>query len=94
MKRGYITYLSLPSRGPRTGRNRYVTPAFSGALRRGYKTTSGCITLAFSVVHKWAELLHKTCVLGGALKRGQNKKGVKHSHLLGVRAHTVGGIAM
>ena len=48
---------TLPSRGPKRGRKRYVTPAFSGVpnAKRGENIRIGRLTLAFSGVHKWAE---------------------------------------
>ena len=47
-----------PSRGPKRGRNCYVTPAFSGVpnAKRGDKITSGYLTPTFSGAQKRAEL--------------------------------------
>ena len=59
-----VTASPLPSRGPTSGRNRYVTPVLSGVPRRGDKIRSAYLTPTFSVAHKWAELLHHPCVLG------------------------------
>ena len=49
----------LPSRGATSGRNCYVTPAFSGVpnAKRGEKVRSGYLTHALSGAHKWAEVL-------------------------------------
>ena len=41
---------------------------------KGDKIRSGYITPAFSGAQKWAELLHKPCVLRGPQQRGQNQK--------------------
>ena len=53
----------LPSRWPTSGRICCVTPAFSGVPSKGDKIKSGYLT--FSGGHKWAELLHNPCILGG-----------------------------
>ena len=64
-------YLTLPSRGPTSGWNCYVTPAFSGVPKQGDKIRSGYLTPAFSGAHKWAELLCKPCILGGPSKNSK-----------------------
>ena len=53
----------LPSQRPTSGQNCYVSPAFSGLPKKGDKTKSGYISLAFSRAQKWAELLCKPFVL-------------------------------
>ena len=75
----------LPSRGPRGEQNPHVTHAFYGVPRRGDKTKSGYISPAFSGAHKWAELLRKAFVLGGAgvPARGDNHKWLHEPCLLG-----------
>ena len=57
----------LPSQGPKIGRNCYVTPAFSGVpnTKCVEKIRSGCLTRAFSDVHKRAELLRNPYILQG-----------------------------
>ena len=56
----------LPSRGPKRGRNCYVTPAFSGVpnAKRGDKIRNGYLTPAFSGAQKRAELLRNPYKLG------------------------------
>ena len=51
----------LPSMGPTSGQNCYVTPRISGIPngKRGETVKSGCLTPAFSTAHKWAEVLRK-----------------------------------
>ena len=46
--------LTLPFRGPQA-----INPRVSGMPngKRGEKVKSGCLTLAFSTTHKWAEML-------------------------------------
>ena len=56
----------LPSRGPKRGGNCYTTPAFSGILKKGYKSRSGYLTPAFSRAQKRVELLRNPCILGGS----------------------------
>ena len=55
----------LPSRGPTSGRNCYITPTFSGSQQRGQIQNWLPHTFAFSGTHKWAELLHYPCIVGG-----------------------------
>ena len=54
--------------GPTSGRKCYITPAFSGVPKdKGDKIRIGG-------AHKWAEMLHHPCILGGPQKqRGQNQ---------------------
>ena len=77
----------MPSRGPKTGRNCYVTPAFSGVpnAKHGEKNKSGYLTPAFSWNQKKAELLRNYCILGGpqSQARGENQNWVPHPCLLG-----------
>ena len=49
-KKSEVATSTLPSQGPKRGRNCYVTPAFSGApnTKRGDKIRSGCLAIAFS----------------------------------------------
>ena len=63
----------LPSRGPISGRNCYVTPAFSGVSKEGDKIRIGCLTPTFLEAHKLAELLQNPSNLGGPRHRGQNQ---------------------
>ena len=76
----------LPSQGPKRGRNRYITPAFSGSpnAKLGNKIRSGYLTPAFSVAQKRAELLHNPCILGDPQRqaRGENQKWLPHPCLL------------
>ena len=55
--------------GPTSGRECYITPAFSGIPKgMGYK-------FRIAGVHKWAEMLHHTCILGDPQRHGeQNQK--------------------
>ena len=54
--------------GPTSGRKCYITPAFSGVTKdMGDKFRIGG-------AHKWAEMLHHPCILGGPQRHGgQNK---------------------
>ena len=67
----------VPSPGPKRGRNRYVTPAFSRVPngKGGEKIRSGHFTRAFSVARKGAGLLHNAFILGGPehQARGENQ---------------------
>ena len=45
-----------------------------GGPKKEDKVKIGCITLAFSGAHKWAELLCNPCVLGGPRKGGQESQ--------------------
>ena len=85
----------VPSRGPKRGRNNYVTPAFSGVpnAKRGDRLRIGHLTRAFSGAQKRAELLHNPCILGSPRRqaRGQNQKWPPHTCLLG--GPKEGGIA-
>ena len=76
----------LPSRGPKRGRNGYVTPAFSGIpnAKLGEKMRSGYLTRAFAGAQKRAELLHNPCILGDPQRqaRGENEKWLPHPCLL------------
>ena len=50
--------------GPTSGRKRYITPAFSGVPKvKGDKIRIGG-------AHKWAEMLHHPCILGGPQRQG------------------------
>ena len=83
----------LPSRGPTSGRNCYVTPAFSGIpnAKRREKIRIGCLTPAFSGAQKRVGLLRHPCILGGPQQRGDNQNWLPHPCLLG--GPQVGGIA-
>ena len=76
----------LPSRGPKRGRNCYITPAFTGVpnAKRGEKIRSGHLTPAFSRAQKRAELLRGPCILGGPKRQaqGENQKWLPHPCLL------------
>ena len=85
-----------PTRGqsqrwPTSGRNCYITPAFSGVPKQvdkvngrpqvGGGATSCLRSRGFpntgkrsKVAHKWAEVLHHPCVLGGPQTRGQSQR--------------------
>ena len=76
----------LCSPGARRGRNRYVTPAFSGGGgggSRGDKMRNSYITAAFSRAQRGAKLLCNPCILGGPPKKGQNQKWLPHPGRLG-----------
>ena len=64
----------LPSRGPTSGRNCYITLAFSGVPKQRDKIKSGYLTPAFSGAHKWAELLRNPS-FSGVPKQGDNSRG-------------------
>ena len=50
--------------GPTSGRKCYITPAFSGIPKdMGNK-------IRFGGAHKWAEMLHHPCILGGPQRHG------------------------
>ena len=70
----------LPSRGPKRGRNCYVTLAFSEVpnTKRGEKLRTGCLTPAVSGAQKRAEVLRNPCILGDPQRqaRGENQKGL------------------
>ena len=55
----------LPSRGPRRGRDSYVTRACSGVAnaKRGDEIRTGYLTPAFLGAQKRAEVLRKPCIL-------------------------------
>ena len=77
----------LPSRGPKRGRNCYVTLAFSGIpnANREEEIRSGYLTLAFSGAQERTELLRNPCVLGDPQRqpRGENQKWLPHPCLFG-----------
>ena len=58
---GYLRPSPCP--GPTSGRNCYITPAFSGAPNKGDEFRIVCLTPTFSGAHKWAELLCNLCIL-------------------------------
>ena len=66
----------LPSRGPKRGRNCYVTPAFTGIpnAKRGKKIRSGYLTFAFSGAQKRAELLRNPYILGDPQRQARGQK--------------------
>ena len=66
---------SLPSRGPKSGRNCYITCVCSRVPKQGDKIRTCYITLAFSGAQDWAELLCDPYVLGGPQTKGQIKPG-------------------
>ena len=54
--------------GPTSGRKCYITPAFSGVPKdMGNKIRIGG-------AHKWAEMLHHPCILGGPQRHGQQNQ--------------------
>ena len=65
---------SLPSRGPKRGKNCYLTPAFSRVPNKGDKITSGYLNPALSWAHRRTELLRNLHTLRGSQQRGQNYK--------------------
>ena len=69
---------SLPSRGPRRGRNCYVTPAFSGVPNKRDKFKNEYPTPAFSGARKRAEFLCSPCIPGGPQKSRQNQTWLSH----------------
>ena len=84
-RKSEVATAPMPSRGPRSGRKSYSTPALLGVPngKRGEKIRFGCFTLAFSTAHKWAELLRNPYVLGGPETRRQNQNWLPHPCLLG-----------
>ena len=60
----------VPSWGPTSGRNCYVTHAFSVVSNKWDAIGIGCLTPAFSGAHKWAELLHQSYIIGCPQQRG------------------------
>ena len=82
-------------RGPKRGRNCYVTPAFSGILnaKLGEKIRSGYLTRAFAGAQKRAELLSNPCILEDSQRqaRGENQKWLLDPCIL--RGPKEGGIA-
>ena len=75
----------LPSQGPTRGHKCYVSPTFSRFPKQGDKITRGCLTLAFSAAHKWAEVLRNPCILRGPQTREQNHKELPHPYPLGAQ---------
>ena len=73
----------LPSRGPKSGRRCYITPAFSGVPNKGDKIRIGCLTPAFLEARKRVEMPHNPLILGGPQQRAQNQNGLPHPYLLG-----------
>ena len=65
----------LPSRGPTSGRNFYVTPTFSGVPESGDKIKSGYLTTALSGAHKWVELLRNPAFSRVPSKGDKSKSG-------------------
>ena len=69
-------------RGPKRGRNCYITPALSGIpiAKLGDKIRSGFLTLAFPGAQKRAELLRNLCILGDPQRqaREENQKWLPH----------------
>ena len=61
-KKSEVSTSSLPSEGPKRGRNRYVIPTLSGVpnAKRGEKIRNGYLTLAFSGAQKRAVLLRNS----------------------------------
>ena len=76
----------LHSQGPKTGRNCYVTPAFSGVpnAKCGDKIVIRYLTPAFSRAQTWVELLRNLCILEGPQRQvqGENQIGLPHPFLL------------
>ena len=58
-------------RCPTSGQNFYINPASRGSPNKGTKS---------KVPHKWAELLHHPCVLGGPQTRGQSQRWPTSGH--------------
>ena len=56
---------SLPSQGPKRGRNRYVTPAFSGVpnAKRKEEIRISRLTPVFIGANRRAQLLCNPCIL-------------------------------
>ena len=86
-----VAAYSLPSWGPKSGRNCYITPPFSGVPSKRDKFTSGRITPASLGEQKWAELLPNPCGFGGPQRRGLNQNWLHDPRLL--RGPKKGGIA-
>ena len=86
-RKSELTASLLPSRGPKRGRNCYVTPAFSGGPQhqaRG-EIRIGCLTPALSGARKWAQLLCYPCIFGGPQRqvREGNQNWLPHPSFLG-----------
>ena len=77
----------LPSWGPKRGRKRYVTPAFSAfpnakhgeqnekwSPTKGSKVESGCLPPDVSGAQKRAEMLCHPCILGGPQRQARGAK--------------------
>ena len=77
----------LPSRGSKRGRNRYVTPAFSGVPNAmcGEKNGIGYLTPALSETRTRVESLCNRCISRGPQRQvwGENQIWVPHPCLLG-----------
>ena len=69
----------LPSWGPASGHNCYVTPALPVVPNKGNKIRIGTITSAFSGAHKWAELIRYPCILGRPQQRGRIQNWLSHT---------------
>ena len=61
-------------RWPTSGRKCYITPAFSGNRSLLRSRGSPNKKTKSKVPHKWAQLPHHPCVLGGPQTRGQNER--------------------
>ena len=56
--------------GPQVGGNATSPLHSRGSPTKGNKIRIGCLTLAFSGAHKWAEMLRHPCILGDPQQRG------------------------
>ena len=74
---------TVHSRGPKGGRNGYLTSAFSAFPKQGEKIRYGCPNLAFAGAEKRAKVVRNTFVLGGPQTRGQNQRWLPQPYLLG-----------
>ena len=83
---------TLPSQGPKTGQNCYLTRALSRIPKKGDKIRNGYTTPAFSWYQKWAEVRRNPCVFGRPHNRAQSQKWLPQPCLLGGQG--LGGVAM
>ena len=88
IRMGYLN--SSPSQGPTSGRNCYITLAFSVVWDKRDIIRIPCLTPTFSGAHEWAEMQCNPSIHGGPQQGGQNQNWLPHPRLLG--GPQVGGI--
>ena len=72
-KNSKVPSSTLPSRGPTTGRNCYVTTEFSGVHKQGDKIKSGYLNPASLGAHKWQNC-YVISAFSGSPNKGTNSK--------------------